>query len=222
MLVGKSLWPALLAAPLLVAACGEVEKAKNNAREAIVQELVADVLDDDSTFEGEIVGSPLELNRFTGKVSVMSSGKSKALGQKVEVKSGSSTLNLAPDAVNILQGVSLQIYRWDGESEIPVANPKEPPADGPFAVVAYSEVRRDNLNPSRNRDWYTYRSTEGKLVVTAVDLGDDGGIKGTAEFSVLLLDPNRPPKNLEELPLVTFTGRFNVRRSAASTLYTGQ
>lgn len=207
---------------LVFAACGEAEKAKTSAQEAVVQELVASTLDDDSTFTGKVYDSPLALKTFTGKVSVITFAKSRTLGQKIEIKSGTSTLDLAPDAVNTLQGVAIQIYRWTDETEMPVVNPKEPPADGAFAVVAYSEIKRDNLSPDGNRDWYTYRSTEGTVKLEVVDVGDNGGVKGTVDFSVILLDPNQPPKVLEELPVVRFVGKFNVRKSEASQLVTGK
>lgn len=216
-------WPRYAAAALLfMAGCGEAEKAKTKAQESVVNELVATTLDDNSSFTGKVAGSPLDLVKYKGKVSVISFGKSRGGGKKIEIKSGSSTLNLAPDAVNVLQGVSIQVYRWNGEAELPVANPKDPPPDGPFAVVAYSEVKRDNMSTSGNRDWYTYRSTDGTVKLDVVDAGKDGGAKGSVDFWVLMLDPNRPPKDLESMPVVRFTGKFNVRKSQASQLVTGK
>lgn len=206
----------------VLAACGEADKAKTKAQEAVVQELVATTLDDNSSFTGKVYDSPLALKSYNGKVSVINFSKSRTLGQKIEIKSGSSTLDLAPDAVNTLQGVSIQIYRWTDETEMPVVNPKEPPVEGAFAVVAYSEIKRDNLNPDGNRDWYTYRSTEGTVKLDVVDTSDNGGVKGSAQFSVILLDPNRPPVALESLPVVRFTGEFNVRKSSASQLVVGK
>jgi hypothetical protein len=215
-------WYAGFAAGLAMAACGEVEKAKTKAGEAVVQELVLQRLDDDSTFTGTVSHSPLKLAKFNGRVSIFSAGRSASLGRKLEIKSGSSTLNLAPDAVNVLQGLSLQVYRWNGEKSMPIVNPKEPPADGPFAVVAYSEILRDNAHTENNRDWFTYHSLDGTLNLSVVDTSDKGGAKGSVGFTVRLIDPNRRPATLEELPVVKFTGKFNVRHGAASELYTGR
>ena len=215
-------WAVCTAGVLLLAACGEVEKAKTKASEAVVQEVIMQRLDDSSTFTATVANSPLKLSKFSGRVSIFSVGQSTNFGRKIEIKSGSSTLNLAPDAINVLQGVSLQIYRWNGEKTMPVVNPKEPPADGPFAVVAYSEVLRDNVHPANNRDWYTYLSTEGELTLNVVDTSANGGAKGSVSFTVRLIDPNHRPATLEELPVVKFTGKFNVRHGTASQLYTGQ
>lgn len=209
-------------AALALGACGEVEKAKTKAGEKVVQELVLERLDDESTFTGTVKHSPLKLSSFTGRVSIFSAGRATALGTKLEIKSGSSTLNLAPDAVNVLQGVAIQVYRWNGEKTMPIINPKEPPPEGPFAVIAYSEVMRDGGNVANNRDWYTYRSTQGTLTLDVVDTKSGGGAKGSVTFTVRLIDPNRRFATLEELPVVTFTGKFNVRHGTASELYTGK
>ncbi len=214
-----ALWGCLVA----FAACGEIEDAKTEAREAIVQEIVLQNLDDNSSFEGTVENSPLGLDVYKGRVSVLSIGDDPYLGRKIMIKSGSSTLDLSPDSKNNLQGIGIEVYRWDGQQKIPIVNPDEAPDDdSAFAVVAYSEVRRDTLKKENNHDWYTYRTTQGFVDFNIVETGDDGGVKGSIEFDVLLLDPNHQPETLEELPNVSFKGKFNVRKSSASELYTGQ
>jgi hypothetical protein len=125
--------------------------------------------------------------------------------------------------VNFLQGIAIQVYHWHGEEDIPVINPKEVTGDGSaYAIVAYSEIKRDNMSTSGNHDWYTYKTSEGNLHLDVVDPSDKGGAKGTIDFTVYMVEPEKPGKTLEDLPLVHFTGAFNIRPSNASKLYTGK
>lgn len=208
-------------------ACGEAEKAKTKAQEAVLEEAILNTLDDDSTFTAKIAQSPLKINKYEGKVSVVkfSLPRQDDLGESrnIDIKSGYSSLNLAPNAINFMQGVAIQVMRWHGEEEIPIVNPKEVPTDGSaYAIVAYSEIKRDNMNQSGNHDWYTYRTTEGVVRLTTVDPSAKGGVRGTVEFRVLLVEPAKAPQSIDDLPLVHFDGVFNVRPSGASEMINGQ
>jgi hypothetical protein len=206
-------WVALIAGLAVLAGCGEAEEQKSKIQNEFFKQALTSQLDDNNQFKATIVNSPFQLDSFDAKLSILRLGDAHAdrhgESRKIDIKSGDTTLNFGI-AVNYIQGVSIVINRWRGETSIPIYNPTGIPSDGSaYAIVAYSETRR-NIDGTMN-EWYTMVTLGGTVTLSAVDVSSSGGVKGTIEFDVVLVDPAKPlPTSIEGLAVTEFSGSFNV------------
>ncbi len=204
---------------MTISACGEVEKATNKVENAVTESVLSS-FEDKNSFKADLKSSPLGFGKFDARMSGVDFSTKGADGRrKLDIKGGDTTLNLGLGSTNRLHGIRVTIHNWKGETgEIPILNPKETPDDGSvFAIVAYSEVQRGNTSDSRHQDWFTYRTTGGMIELTAAKAGKDGGVKGSIDFTVLLMDVQQPrPASIDALPEVHFKGTFNIRPDNSS------
>ncbi len=210
-------WGMLAVVCVTMTACGDGSETATDLQNKVLETALSTRLDDQNVFEATLSGSPLKLETFGAKLSLVRIGDpaSDSIGEyrKIDIKAGDTTLNLSAGAENLFQGASIVLYHWHGEPEVPVYNPREAPYDdSAYAVVAYSESRRHSVEQDGDKDWFTLRTDNGIVRIEAFDPADDGGIKGTVRFDVILTDPDEPiPAVYDGLPHVSFEGRFNVR-----------
>lgn len=199
----------------LAAGCGSADDAAEKVGAKAIKSFLEGPLDGGSRFTAQISPSPLRMNSFHATTSMVTIGDAESaasgLSRRIEIKSGFTTIRLGDSASNQMQGVAITLYRWEGEKIVPVLNPDEAPADGgAFAVVAYSEIRRDLSNADRNVSWFTVRSTDGVVHIT--DFNVKEGISGAVQFHAWLQPLDAGPEPV----LVQLKGSFNVNTGGAA------
>jgi hypothetical protein len=210
----------LLAAVALLWGCGEVENKTNEVKGKATNRFLAETLDSTNSFHATLLDSPLGLADFEGRVHYVRIRESRVdmPGMyKIDIMSGGGSLNFGGGAVNHFQGASIEVFQWNGTpQEIPIVNPHERPHDGrAYAVVAYSESKRDGVSSSNDQDWYTWVTQGGTLYITAADVSANGGVRGHIDYDVLLVEPDLPRPPVDEAPKVRFEGEFNLRSDAS-------
>lgn len=191
--------------------CGGEDNVTRKVESRITEKVLSGI-EDRNRFTASIAHSPLGLDTFKGRLSVVDFSK-RADSHRIEIQSGDATLNMSGGATNYLQGIRITVHNWRGElQDLAVYNPEDAPSDGrAYAVVAYSEVKR-GPNADDDQNWYTYRTRGGTLTFEAVEPSKKGGVRGSLSFDVLLLDTKGPrPGSVSELPLVQVEAEFNVQ-----------